>query len=52
MNPCTVTWVASGHAVMYYAGAAHAFSEELKCPHCEGPECKISKAVGKSVFDI
>ena len=27
-------WVAIGHAVVYYAWAAHTFSAEIKCRHC------------------
>ena len=27
-------WVAIGHAVVYYARGAHAFSAGIKCRHC------------------
>ena len=34
MHPCPVNWVTIGRAVVYYAGAAQAFSVEIKRWHC------------------
>ena len=34
MHPCPENWVAIGHAVAYFAQAAHAFSAGIKCRHC------------------
>ena len=34
---CQGNWVASGHIVVYYAWAAHAFSAGVKCQHCTHP---------------
>ena len=34
MHQCPEHWVAIGHAVVYYARAAHALSEGIKCPCC------------------
>ena len=34
IHPCPENWVAMGHAVVYFAQAAHAFSAGIKCWHC------------------
>ena len=34
MHQCPENWVAIGHAVAYYARAAHAFSAGIKCSYC------------------
>ena len=48
VHPCQVNWVAIGHAVVYYAQTAHAFSAGIKCRHCT---CTVlesrTKACGK-----
>ena len=35
MPPCPWNMVAIGHAVVYYARYAHAFSAGIKCRHCK-----------------
>ena len=34
MHPCPGNWVAIGHAVVYYAQAAHTFSAGIECLYC------------------
>ena len=34
MHPCPWCWVTIGHAVVYCAQTAHAFSAGIKCRHC------------------
>ena len=34
LHPYPKTWVAIGHAIMYYARSAHIFSARIKCRHC------------------
>ena len=42
-------WVAIGHAVVYYARAAHAFSAGIKCRQCIS-ERHIGKDTGRKYF--
>ena len=34
MHICPGNWMAIGHAVVYYARAAHAFNAGIKWQHC------------------
>ena len=41
MHQCPGNWVAIGHAVVYYARAAHAFSAGIKYLYCRTDSCNI-----------
>ena len=50
MHPCPHNWVANGHAVMYYARAAHASSARIKHHHCSSLRPKIQEGITISLI--
>ena len=50
MHPCPGNWMTIGHAVVYFAQAAHSFSAGIKCRHCSISITIFSKMITFPIY--